>query len=219
MSSTQWFTRSAPTVSCLSMAKAIFNFVPTPSTLATNTGSRTPGKLARNNPPNPPIFPSTCGPCVCLTNAPIPRFSLFARSTSTPARAYAFTFIRCRATASIANSFRQAQRLPWNSFEIGEQRGLRFLVGQRFSALLAAFHDELVECRINGQGIIAVETREAKTVQRFFRRADHPFHVELTETVHTEIFADVFHRHLVRDQFLWVREIDPVMARKPMRRT
>ena len=46
MSSTQWFTRSTPTVSCLSIANAIFNFVPTPSTLATNTGSRIPGKLA-----------------------------------------------------------------------------------------------------------------------------------------------------------------------------
>ena len=46
MSLTQWFTRSTPTVSCLSIAKAIFNFVPTPSILATNTGSRIPGKLA-----------------------------------------------------------------------------------------------------------------------------------------------------------------------------
>ncbi len=91
MSSMQWFTRSTPTVSCLSIANAIFNFVPTPSMLATSTGSRIPGKLARNNPPNPPIFPSTCGPCVCLTNAPMPRFNLFARSTSTPACAYAFS--------------------------------------------------------------------------------------------------------------------------------
>src|SRR6516165_2164017 len=108
MSSTQWFTRSAPTVSCLSIANATFNFVPTPSTLATRTGSRMPGKVARNSPPNPPIFPSTCGPCVCLTSVPMPRFNLFARSTSTPARAYTFfTIIRCRATASVANRFRQ----------------------------------------------------------------------------------------------------------------
>ena len=56
-------------------------------------------------------------------------------------------------------------------FEIGEQRRLRFLVGKRFGALLAAFHDELVQRRINGQGIIAVETSQAKTVQRFSRRA------------------------------------------------
>src|SRR5262249_55939800 len=178
-----------PTVSCLFVAKAIFNFVPTPSTLATNTGSRIPGKLARNNPPKPPIFPSTCGPCVCLTNAPMPRFSLFARSTSTPAQAYAFfTLIRCRATAPVANSFRQAKRLRCNSFEIREQRGLCFLVGQCFGTLLAAFHDEFVQRRVDGQGIVAVETGEAKTVQRFSRRANHAFHVKVTEAVHPKIF-------------------------------
>src|SRR6516162_2997821 len=194
MSSTQWFTRSAPMVSCLFIANAIFNFVPTPSTLATNTGSRIRGKLARNNPPNPPIFPSTCGPCVSLTNAPIPRFSLFARSTSTPARAYAFfTIIRCRATAPVANSFRQATRLPYNSFEISEKRWLRFLVGQRFGTVFAAFHDELVECRVDRQGIVAVETRKAKTVQRFSCRANHSFDVEITKTIHIQIFADVIH--------------------------
>ena len=44
MSSTQWFTRSAPTVSCLSIAKAIFNFVPTPSMLATRHRVAHPGK-------------------------------------------------------------------------------------------------------------------------------------------------------------------------------
>src|SRR5262249_48741143 len=70
------------------------------------------------------------------------------------ARTYAsFTIIRCRATAPIANSFRQAKRLPYNSFQIREQGWLRFLVGQRFGALLAAFHDELVERRVDGEGI------------------------------------------------------------------
>src|SRR6266550_654095 len=217
MSSMQWFTRSMPIVSCLFMAKAIFNFVPTPSMLATNTGSRIPGKLARNSPPNPPIFPRTCGPCVCLTNAPMPRFSLLARSTSTPARAYAFlTIIRCKATALVANSFRQAKCLPCNSFEVGKQRGLRFLIGKRFGALLSAFHDELIQCRINGEGIVAVETSKTKTVQRSAGRADHSLHVEIAETVHTKIFADVFHRHLVRDQFFRVREIDAVMAGEAM---
>src|SRR4029077_13596111 len=215
MSSTQWFTRSTPTVSCLFIAKAIFNFVPTPSTLATNTGSRMPGNLAEKNPPTPPNLPSTCGPCVRVTNAPMPRFSLLARSTSTPARAYAFfTFICCRATAPVANSFWQAKHLPYNSFEIGEQRGLCFLIGQRFGALLAAFHDELVQRRIDGQGIIAVETRQAKTIQRFSRRANHPFHIKVTETVHPEIFADVFHRHLVRDQFFRVGKTNALGAGK-----
>src|SRR5438034_2205295 len=220
MSSTQWFTRSMPTVSCLFMAKAIFNFVPTPSMLATSTGSRIPGKPARNNPPNPPIFPSTCAPCVCLTNVPILRFSLFAKSTSTPARAYAFfTIIRCKATAPVANSFRQAKCLPYNSFEVGKQRGLRFLIGKRFGALLSAFHDELIQCRINGEGIVAVETSKTKTVQRSAGRANHSLHVEIAETVHTKIFADIFHRHLVRDQFFRVWEIDPIVTGKPVGRT
>jgi hypothetical protein len=40
-----------------------------------------------------------------------------------------FHVIRCRATAPVANRFRQAKRLPYNSFQIGKQRGLRFLVG------------------------------------------------------------------------------------------
>ena len=65
----QWFTRSAPTVSCRSSAKAIFNFVPTPSTLATRTGSRIPEKFGANKPPKPPILPSTSGPWV-LRRAP-----------------------------------------------------------------------------------------------------------------------------------------------------
>src|SRR5262245_57888526 len=219
MSLTQWLTRSAPTVSCLFIANAIFNFVPTLSVLETRMGSRIPGKVARNNPPNPPIFPSTCGPCVGLTNAPMPRLSLLPRSTSTPARTYAFfTVIRCGTTAQ-ANSFRQAKRLPCNSFEVSEQRWLRLLVGQRFGALLTAFHDELVQRGIDGERIVAVETSKTKTVQRFSRSANHAFHIQVTEAVHTKIFADVFHRHLVRDQFFRVREIDAVMAGEPVWRT
>jgi len=50
-------------------------------------GSRIPGKFARNNPPKPPILPSTCRPCVCFTSDWMRRLSLFASSTSTPARA------------------------------------------------------------------------------------------------------------------------------------
>ena len=40
MSLTQWFTRSAPTVSCRPVMNATFSFVPTPSALDTSTGSR-----------------------------------------------------------------------------------------------------------------------------------------------------------------------------------
>src|SRR6476619_4997539 len=137
------------------------------------------------------------------------RSRLFARCTSTPARAYAFlTIIRCKATAPVANSFQQAKCPPYNSFEVGKQRGLRFLIGKRFGALLAAFHDELIQCRINGEGIVAVETSKTKTVQRSTGRADHSLHVEITETINTEILADVFHRHLVRDQFFRVWKVN-----------
>ncbi len=52
----------------------------------------------------------------------------------------------------VANSLRQEKRLPYNSFEVDEQRGLRFLIGERFGTLLAPFHDEFVECRIDGEG-------------------------------------------------------------------
>src|SRR5437762_7065888 len=96
--------------------------------------------------------------------------------------------------------FVSAGEMPaYNSFEVGKQRGLRFLIGKRFGALLSAFHDELIQCRINGEGIVAVETSKTKTVQRSAGRADHSLHVEITETVHAKIFTDVFHRHLVRD--------------------
>jgi hypothetical protein len=75
--------------------------------------------------------------------------------------------LRCTAipkTFGIANSFWQAMRLPYKSLQIGEQRGLRFLIGQRFGALLAALHNELIQCGIDREGIIAVETSQAKTV-------------------------------------------------------
>jgi hypothetical protein len=61
--------------------------------------------------------------------------------------------ISCRATAPVASSFRQAERLPYNSFEVGEKRWLRFLIGERFGALLAAFHHRSRALRIlSGSG-------------------------------------------------------------------
>ena len=55
MSLTQWFTRSAPTVWCRFISKAIFSLVPTPSTLETSTGSRYFFLSMANRPPKPPI--------------------------------------------------------------------------------------------------------------------------------------------------------------------
>src|SRR5262249_28384000 len=83
-------------------------------------------------------------------------------------------------------------------------------------ALFASFHDELVQCGIERKGIITRKTGEAKTVQRFSRCSNHPFDIEVTKTVNPEIFADVFHRHLVCDQFFWIRKIDAIVACKPM---
>src|SRR4029077_19962604 len=47
----------------------------------------------------------------------------------------------------------------------------------------------------------------------------HTFHIEVTEAVDTEVFADVFHRHLVRNQLIRIRKIDAVVTSKPVRRT
>ena len=51
------------------------------------TGSRIPEKFGANKPPNPPMFPSTSGPCVLLTRAWMRRLTRLPRSTSTPASA------------------------------------------------------------------------------------------------------------------------------------
>src|SRR6266508_492917 len=170
MSFTQWLTRSAPIVSCLFRAKAIFNFVRTPLMLATRTGWRIPGKFARNKPPKPPILLNTCGPCVCLTSDWMPRLSLLPRSTSTPARAYAF-------------------------FRV------------------------VIPSRADGQGIIPVETGQAKAIHRLSCRAHHAFYIKVTEAIDTEVFADVFHRHLVRNQLFRIGEVDSVVTSKPVWRT
>src|SRR6266550_9154518 len=52
-------------------------------------------------------------------------------------------------------------------FQIREQGRMCLLIGERFGALLAFFHNELVQRWINGQGIISVETSQAKGIHRF----------------------------------------------------
>ena len=106
MSLTQWFTRSAPTVSCRFMAKAIFNFVPTPSTLATSTGSRIPEKFGANSPPKPPIFPSTSGPCVPLTRAWIRRLTQVAEIDVDPGAGVGF-FLLCHPSEAKISQIRR----------------------------------------------------------------------------------------------------------------
>src|SRR4026207_2104663 len=93
------------------------------------------------------------------------------------------------------------------------------LVGERFGALLAFLHDELVQRRIDGQGIISIETGQAKAIHRLSGRSYHAFHIEVTEAVDTEVFADVFHRHLVRNQLFRIGKVDSVVTSKPVWRT
>ena len=47
-------TQSMPTVSCLSIRKAIFSLVPTPSVPETSTGCSMPVMSSSYNPPKPP---------------------------------------------------------------------------------------------------------------------------------------------------------------------
>ena len=67
MSFTHMATQSMPTVSCLSMRKASFSFVPTPSVPETSTGTFMPERSGMNSPPKPPRPPSTPGVTVLST--------------------------------------------------------------------------------------------------------------------------------------------------------
>ena len=59
MSLTHMATQSMPTVSCLSMRKASFSFVPTPSVPLTSTGCSMPVVSSSNRPPKPPMSEQT----------------------------------------------------------------------------------------------------------------------------------------------------------------
>ena len=64
---THMATQSIPTVSCLSIRKAIFSLVPTPSVPETSTGSDMPARSGLKRPPKPPRPPSTPGVSVRRT--------------------------------------------------------------------------------------------------------------------------------------------------------
>ena len=61
ISLTHMATQSMPTVSCLSIRKAIFSLVPTPSVPETKRGFSMPAQLGANRPPKPPRVPMTPG--------------------------------------------------------------------------------------------------------------------------------------------------------------
>src|SRR4029450_2630219 len=59
----------------------------------------------------------------------------------------------------------------------------------------------------------------ATLIHRVCRRAYQPFHIEVTQAIDTQVFADVFHRHLVRNQLFWIGKVDSVVTSKPVWRT
>src|SRR3954471_17319102 len=151
-----------------------------------------PRKFGAKRPPKPPIFPSTSGPCVLFTRAWMRFLTRLPKSTSTPARAYAFVFFAADFTAEFrTNCDRRA------SMQIRKQRWLRFFGGERFGTAFALFHDVLVQLRVHGERIVAREAGEAELVSRFAGRPHHSFHIEVPEAVDAEVFADLFHRELI----------------------
>jgi len=86
MSLTQWFTRSAPTVSQVPARRATFILVPTPSMELTRIG-RASGNWAENRPPNSPMSLRTPGVRVAFTSGLIRARAWSWRLMSTPAAA------------------------------------------------------------------------------------------------------------------------------------
>ena len=84
MSFTQWFTRSAPTVSCRPVMNATLSLVPTPSALDTSTGSRYRSRSSWNSPPNDPMSESTPAVNVAFASDLIRRTVSLPAAMSTP---------------------------------------------------------------------------------------------------------------------------------------
>ncbi len=80
-------TQSMPTVSCLSIAKASFSLVPTPSVPDTSTGWGISVQSSSNSPPKPPSPPSTPGITVRATCCFISSTARYPAVMSTPAAA------------------------------------------------------------------------------------------------------------------------------------
>src|SRR5207244_8860129 len=104
----------------------------------------------------------------------------------------------------------------FSSLQIREQRRVPLLLGEGAGAVFSFFHDEFVERRVDGQGIVAGKTGETKLIQRSAGSAHHAFDIEVTKAVDTEIFRDLFPGHLVGDEFLRVWQIVAVVAGIPV---
>ena len=87
MSLTHIATQSMPTVSCRSIRKASFSFVPTPSVPETRIGFRIPVRSGAKRPPKPPSPPTTPGVSVRVMCFFISSTALYPAVISTPAAA------------------------------------------------------------------------------------------------------------------------------------
>ena len=87
MSLTHMATQSTPTVSCLSIRKASFSLVPTPSVPETSTGSVMPARSGTNRPPKPPMSEQTPAVAVRAIWPFISSTALYPAVMSTPAAA------------------------------------------------------------------------------------------------------------------------------------
>src|SRR6266404_9377599 len=86
------------------------------------------------------------------------------------------------------------------SFQLRKQSRLTVpFLRQSASALLPLFHDEFIQRRIDGQGILPVKTSETERIGGPAGGLDHSFDIEIAETIDIEVLADFVHRHLVSD--------------------
>src|SRR4030095_15927130 len=85
--------------------------------------------------------------------------------------------------------------------QLREQGRLAFFLRQRARALLAFFHDELTQRRINRQRIVPVKTSETKRIGGTAGSLNHSFDAQITKTIDVEILANLPHRHLVAINF------------------
>ena len=87
ISLTHMATQSMPTVSCLSIRKASFSLVPTPSVPLTSTGWVMPVTSSSKSPPKPPMPDITPGMLVRAMCFFISSTALYPAVMSTPAAA------------------------------------------------------------------------------------------------------------------------------------
>src|SRR5438132_11192666 len=89
------------------------------------------------------------------------------------------------------------QASSFSLFQIREQSRMRFLIGERPCARFAPFHDELVERRIDRQGIIDSEASKAKIIQRFVSGAYNTIEIQIHKVSTTTVYATVLRLYYI----------------------